>query len=171
LSTESTTIKERLAVKYSREVEHTMAVEIKMPQLSDTMNDGKIIEWRVKEGQQVSRGDILAEVETDKANLEIECFHQGILLKIMTPAEHVAKVGQVIAVIGEQGDAVGTPHLSHQAQPAASQASAPVSSQTPISAGTTAPVTSVQSETVVHKTYSNGNSLSTCSKACGGASN
>jgi pyruvate dehydrogenase E2 component (dihydrolipoamide acetyltransferase) len=81
-----------------------MAVEIKMPQLSDTMNDGKIVEWKVKEGDEVNRGDILAEVETDKANLEIECFHKGIVEKILTPADEVANVGDVIAVIREPGE-------------------------------------------------------------------
>ncbi|RMG39776.1 MAG: biotin/lipoyl-binding protein, partial [Candidatus Dadabacteria bacterium] len=54
-----------------------MATEIKMPQLSDTMHSGKILSWLKKEGDSVARGDILAEVETDKANLEIESFNQG----------------------------------------------------------------------------------------------
>ncbi|MEI6518036.1 MAG: biotin/lipoyl-containing protein, partial [bacterium] len=60
-----------------------MATEIKMPQLSDTMSSGKILSWRKSEGDQVKRGDILAEVETDKANLEIESFFNGVLLKVM----------------------------------------------------------------------------------------
>jgi pyruvate dehydrogenase E2 component (dihydrolipoamide acetyltransferase) len=81
-----------------------MAEEIRMPQLSDTMNDGKIVEWRVSEGDTVRRGDILAEVETDKANLEIEAFYSGVLLKIITAAGNVARVGDVIAVIGEPNE-------------------------------------------------------------------
>jgi len=83
-----------------------MAIEIKMPQLSDTMDSGKILNWSKSEGDQVERGDILAEVETDKANLEIESFHQGVLLKIMTPADSTANVGDIIAVIGEKGESV-----------------------------------------------------------------
>lgn len=85
-----------------------MATEIKMPQLSDTMDSGKILEWKISEGTAVSRGDILAEVETDKANLEIESFFNGTLLKIMTPAGSTANVGEIIAVIGEPGESVQT---------------------------------------------------------------
>lgn len=83
-----------------------MAVEMKMPQLSDTMSAGKILAWKKKEGDRVERGDILAEVETDKANLEIECFHPGTLLKVMVPAGTSAKVGDIIAVIGQPGEQV-----------------------------------------------------------------
>lgn len=83
-----------------------MATDVKMPQLSDTMSSGKILVWKKKEGDQVNRGDILAEVETDKANLEIESFFNGTLLKIMTPANSSAKVGEVIAVIGAAGESV-----------------------------------------------------------------
>ncbi|MDZ4786901.1 MAG: dihydrolipoamide acetyltransferase family protein [bacterium] len=83
-----------------------MANEIKMPQLSDTMNSGKILAWRKKEGEKVARGDILAEVETDKANLEIESFTQGVLLKIAIPAGSIANVGEIIAYMGEAGEVV-----------------------------------------------------------------
>ncbi|NDC37873.1 MAG: biotin/lipoyl-binding protein, partial [Proteobacteria bacterium] len=78
-----------------------MASEIKMPQLSDTMSSGKILSWKKKEGDTVKRGDILAEVETEKANLEIESFQQGTLLKILVPAGTMGKVGDAIAVIGQ----------------------------------------------------------------------
>lgn len=83
-----------------------MATDVKMPQLSDTMSSGKILTWKKNEGDQVNRGDILAEVETDKANLEIESFFNGTLLKICVPANSTAKVGEVIAVIGAAGEAV-----------------------------------------------------------------
>lgn len=89
-----------------------MATEIKMPQLSDTMDSGKILEWKVSEGTEVNRGDILAEVETDKANLEIESFFNGTLLKIHTPAGATATVGEIIAVIGQPGESVGAPSES-----------------------------------------------------------
>lgn len=92
-----------------------MATEIKMPQLSDTMSSGKILVWRKKEGDVVNRGDILAEVETDKANLEIEAFHQGTLLKICAPAGESAKVGDIIAVIGQPGEATGVSTSSSSA--------------------------------------------------------
>ncbi len=86
-----------------------MATEIKMPQLSDTMSSGKILSWRKSEGDQVKRGDILAEVETDKANLEIESFFNGVLLKVMVPSGTDAKVGEVIAMLGAVGESVSTP--------------------------------------------------------------
>jgi pyruvate dehydrogenase E2 component (dihydrolipoamide acetyltransferase) len=118
-----------------------MATDIKMPQLSDTMSSGKILSWRLKEGDAVKRGDILAEVETDKANLEIESFFNGTLLKVMIPAGSVAKVGEVIAVIGQAGEAVGAPSSAPQAAPSApaattqqaapKQAAAPTPVQTP----------------------------------------
>ncbi|MEY4670115.1 MAG: hypothetical protein RL518_2814 [Pseudomonadota bacterium] len=105
-----------------------MATEIKMPQLSDTMSSGKILTWKKKEGDQVSRGDILAEVETDKANLEIESFFNGTLLKILTPANSTAKVGEIIAVIGAAGEAVAagsTPSTSTPAPTPAPKAATP----------------------------------------------
>ncbi len=83
-----------------------MATEVKMPQLSDTMDSGKILSWNKQEGDSVSRGDILAEVETDKANLEIESFNQGTLLKIVVPENESADVGSIIAYIGEAGEEV-----------------------------------------------------------------
>lgn len=83
-----------------------MATEMKMPQLSDTMDKGKILGWRKREGEAVARGDILAEVETDKANLEIECFTPGTLLKILVPAGSTAVVGEAIAVLGNPGETV-----------------------------------------------------------------
>jgi pyruvate dehydrogenase E2 component (dihydrolipoamide acetyltransferase) len=96
-----------------------MATEVKMPQLSDTMSSGKIIAWKKNVGDTVTRGDILAEVETDKANLEIESFFNGTLLSIAIPAGEVASVGSVIAVIGAAGEATAKP------QPAAANAPAP----------------------------------------------
>ena len=91
-----------------------MAKEIKMPQLSDTMDSGKIITWLKAEGDSLTRGDILAEVETDKANLEIESFDEGTLLKIAVAADETAQVGEVIAVIGAEGEAVSTSSSSKE---------------------------------------------------------
>jgi pyruvate dehydrogenase E2 component (dihydrolipoamide acetyltransferase) len=81
-----------------------MAHEIKMPQLSDTMHSGKILVWNKKIGDTVKRGDILAEVETDKANLEIESFQEGTLLEIKIEANSTANVGEVICVLGQAGE-------------------------------------------------------------------
>lgn len=117
-----------------------MATEIKMPQLSDTMSSGKILVWRHKEGDSIKRGDILAEVETDKANLEIESFFNGTLLKVLVAAGTAAKVGEVIAVIGQPGESVGAPpsapvqSSSNAPAPQASAASAPLPSTAPAAA-------------------------------------
>ncbi len=83
-----------------------MATEVTMPQLSDTMNEGRILSWKKKEGESVARGDALAEVATDKADLEIESFFDGVLLKIHAPVGSTVKVGSIIATIGNQGESV-----------------------------------------------------------------
>jgi pyruvate dehydrogenase E2 component (dihydrolipoamide acetyltransferase) len=85
-----------------------MAHEIKMPQLSDTMDSGKILEWNKKVGDNIERGDILAIVETDKANLEIESFVKGTLLEIIINENSEAAVGEVIAIIGEASEKTST---------------------------------------------------------------
>jgi pyruvate dehydrogenase E1 component beta subunit len=80
-----------------------MAIELKMPALSPTMEEGKLAKWLVKEGDEVHSGDILAEIETDKATMEFEAVDEGTIGKIVVPegSENV-KVGTVIALI--QGD-------------------------------------------------------------------
>ena len=75
-----------------------------MPQLSDTMQNGRILSWHKKPGDFAKRGDILAEVETDKANLEIECFDEGVILKVIVPEGSTAGVGEPIAIIGAAGE-------------------------------------------------------------------
>jgi pyruvate dehydrogenase E2 component (dihydrolipoamide acetyltransferase) len=82
-----------------------MAVtKVLMPKLSEQMEDGKIIKWLKQEGDRVQSGDILAEVETDKADVEMEAFGSGVLRKVLVPAGAKAAVGGLIAVIAEPGD-------------------------------------------------------------------
>jgi pyruvate dehydrogenase E2 component (dihydrolipoamide acetyltransferase) len=82
-----------------------MAVtRVVMPKLSDQMEGGKIIKWLKQEGDRVQSGDILAEVETDKADVEMEAFGSGVLRKILVPAGSTATVGGLIGVIAEPGD-------------------------------------------------------------------
>ena len=81
-----------------------MATEITMPKLSDTMEEGTIISWRKSVGEKVERGDIVAEVETDKANMELEAFVSGTLLETRFKAGDVVPVGTVIAIVGEAGE-------------------------------------------------------------------
>ena len=80
-----------------------MAEIIRMPRLSDTMEEGNIVAWLKKVGDKVSPGDILAEVETDKATMELESFHEGYLLYISVPQGPVP-VNDILAVIGEKGE-------------------------------------------------------------------
>ena len=82
-----------------------MAVtKVVMPKLSEAMESGKIIKWLKKEGDRVQGGDILAEVETDKADVEMEAFGAGVLRKIIVLAGEKAPVGTLIGVIAEPGD-------------------------------------------------------------------
>ena len=80
--------------------------DILMPKLSDTMEEGKIIRWLKQRGERVAIGDILAEVETDKANMELEAFDEGVLGEIRIAEGESAPVGAVIAVLAEPGTAV-----------------------------------------------------------------
>src|SRR5690606_10064006 len=79
------------------------ASAIQMPKLSDTMTEGTIQKWIVKEGDKVSPGDPIAEVETDKATLEMEAYEGGTILKILVGDGESAPVAGPIAVIGEPG--------------------------------------------------------------------
>lgn len=81
-----------------------MAIEITMPKLSDTMTDGQFISWRKNIGERVERGDIIAEVETDKAVMELEAFASGILIKTMAKEGETVPVGTVLGLIGEEGE-------------------------------------------------------------------
>ena len=82
-----------------------MSIEIKMPALSPTMEEGTLAKWLVKEGDTVSSGDLMAEIETDKATMEFEAVDEGVIAKILVPegAEGV-KVGDVIAILAEEGE-------------------------------------------------------------------
>lgn len=81
-----------------------MAEVIKMPKMSDTMEEGVIASWLVKEGDKVSSGDILAEVETDKATMELESYEDGTILYIGIKEGDAVPVDGVIAIIGEKGE-------------------------------------------------------------------
>jgi pyruvate dehydrogenase E2 component (dihydrolipoamide acetyltransferase) len=81
-----------------------MADIVEMIQLSPTMEEGKLVAWLKNEGDRVSTGDLIAEIETDKATMEMESFFDGTLLKILAPAGTSAKVGTHLAIIGEPGE-------------------------------------------------------------------
>jgi len=81
-----------------------MAEVIRMPKMSDTMEEGVIASWLKKEGEEVSSGDVLAEVETDKATMELESYDDGTLLHIGVKEKESVPVDGVIAIIGEKGE-------------------------------------------------------------------
>jgi pyruvate dehydrogenase E2 component (dihydrolipoamide acetyltransferase) len=102
---------------------------IMMPRLSDTMEEGTVAKWNIKVGDTVNEGDILAEIETDKATMEFESFHQGTLLHIGLNEGESAPVDSVLAIIGKKGtDISGI--LAAQNEPAAAPVKAVTSEST-----------------------------------------
>ena len=81
-----------------------MAEIINMPRLSDTMEEGTVAKWFKKVGDQVNEGDILAEIETDKATMEFESFNEGELLHIGIEEGGTAPVDTLLAIIGSKGE-------------------------------------------------------------------
>jgi pyruvate dehydrogenase E2 component (dihydrolipoamide acetyltransferase) len=81
-----------------------MAIAVKMPKMSDTMTEGVIVDWNVKVGDQVSSGDILAEVETDKATMDLENYDKGEILHLAVGAGEAIPVDGVVAIVGKKGE-------------------------------------------------------------------
>jgi pyruvate dehydrogenase E1 component beta subunit len=124
-----------------------MPVQILMPALSPTMTDGKLAKWLKQEGDAVAAGDVIAEIETDKATMEVEAVDEGVLGKILVPegTEGVV-VNTPIAVLLEEGEDASTVAAASPATPAPATAIAPtsptVSDTQPLPAGQPAPVVS-----------------------------
>ena len=83
-----------------------MSIVIEMPKLSDTMSVGTVVKWYKSVGESVVNGDILAEIETDKATMELENFDDGVLLKLLAAEGDEVEIGKPLAVIGEPGEDV-----------------------------------------------------------------
>jgi pyruvate dehydrogenase E2 component (dihydrolipoamide acetyltransferase) len=98
-------------------------IPVLMPSLSPTMSEGKILKWNKKVGDKISSGDAIAEVETDKSNLDIEAYDDGTLVKIVVGENQMAKVGAPIAYIAGKGGKAAT--SAPAAAPAAPRAEAP----------------------------------------------
>ena len=99
-----------------------------MPKLSDTMTEGTLLRWRKKKGEKVQVGDILAEVETDKATMEMEAFEEGVLADIYVPEGGKVVVGAAIALVLGEGEKPGDKPKAAPAAPAAPAAAAPAAS-------------------------------------------
>ena len=96
-----------------------------MPRLSDTMTEGVIAAWHKKVGDTVKKGDLLAEVETDKATMELESYKDGVLLHIGTDKGGKLQVNDLLAIIGSPGEDISSLTKTSSAQPAASSQPAP----------------------------------------------
>lgn len=85
-----------------------MAEIVRMPKLSDTMTEGVVAEWHKKVGDNVSSGDLLAEIETDKATMEFEAFQEGVLLHIGVEKGKATKVDGILAILGQKGEDISS---------------------------------------------------------------
>lgn len=81
-----------------------MAIIVNMPRLSDTMEEGTVASWLKKVGDKIEEGDILAEIETDKATMEFESFNEGTLLHIGVQEGETTMVDELLAIIGDEGE-------------------------------------------------------------------
>lgn len=123
-----------------------MPIEILMPALSPTMTEGNLAKWNVKEGDKIKSGQVIAEIETDKATMEVEAVDEGVIGKIMIPGgTEAVKVNQLIALLLEDGedkaalDSYKPKAAAAPAPAAAASAAAPAASAAPSVAATSAP--------------------------------
>ncbi|MDO5896037.1 pyruvate dehydrogenase complex dihydrolipoamide acetyltransferase [Agrobacterium sp. Azo12] len=102
-----------------------MPINITMPALSPTMEEGNLAKWLVKEGDKVAPGDVIAEIETDKATMEVESVDEGVVAKIVVPAgTDAVKVNALIAILAEEGEDVAAAAKGGDAAPAKAEAKA-----------------------------------------------
>ncbi len=102
-----------------------MPIDVFMTQLSPTMTEGKVARWLKKEGDTLSSGEVMAEVETDKATMEMEVVDEGVLHSILAPEGSIVPVGSPIAVIAEDGEEVPADYKPDAGQQEAPKAEAP----------------------------------------------
>ena len=129
-----------------------MAIYIEMPKLSDTMTEGTLVKWRKNEGDKVRVGDVLADIETDKATMEMEVFDDGVLHRHLVAEGAKIPIGEKIALLLLKGEAPpadgaqpAAPKVPAPAKPSPAAAPAAESSSAkpaPSSATTTAPASS-----------------------------
>ena len=108
-----------------------MAEIVRMPKLSDTMTEGVVAEWHKNVGDQVESGEVLAEIETDKATMEFESFQDGVLLHIGVDKGATAAVDSILAILGEAGEDVSALLAAESAAPSAEPASEPAPAPAP----------------------------------------
>ncbi|MFT7395429.1 MAG: pyruvate dehydrogenase E2 component (dihydrolipoamide acetyltransferase) [Flavobacterium sp.] len=108
-----------------------MAIKVTMPRLSDTMTEGTVATWLKKVGDKISEGDILAEIETDKATMEFESFDEGTLLYIGIPEGETAPVDSLLAIIGDEGEDVAALIADKSAPTTESESAKPDNEEAP----------------------------------------
>ncbi|NIA22004.1 MAG: hypothetical protein GWP05_08605 [Anaerolineaceae bacterium] len=81
-----------------------MATQMVMPKLSDTMTEGTVVAWLKSEGERIEAGEVLAEVQSDKATIELEAYTSGVVRKIVVAADQTVPVGELIAIIAEEDE-------------------------------------------------------------------
>ncbi|MEL7269248.1 MAG: 2-oxo acid dehydrogenase subunit E2 [Bacteroidota bacterium] len=119
-----------------------MAEVINMPRLSDTMEEGTVAKWLKNVGDKVEEGDILAEIETDKATMEFESFHEGTLLHIGIQEGEGAPVDSLLAIIGEDGEDIASLLNGSASEAALAEAAPMAEKEEPVSEAVPAPVAS-----------------------------
>jgi len=92
-----------------------MPIAVEMPKMSDTMEEGVLVAWLVEEGQSVQAGDVIAQVETDKATMDLEAYDDGVLLKRVAAAGASVPIGALIAVLGKEGESADDVIAAHGA--------------------------------------------------------
>src|SRR2546425_615553 len=103
-----------------------------MPKMGDAMTEGKVLKWRKRPGDSIAKGEAIAEIETDKVNVDIEAEEGGVLLEILVDEGKSAPVGASIAVIGAPGQKV-------QPRPLSAPAAQPAPAPAPVAAGAARP--------------------------------
>jgi pyruvate dehydrogenase E2 component (dihydrolipoamide acetyltransferase) len=135
-----------------------MANIIRMPKLSDTMTDGTVAVWHKKVGDKVKSGELLAEIETDKATMEFESYEDGILLHIGIEKGKSAPVDSLLAIIGKEGEDISG-LLSGGAAPAAPAAATPSPTPTPLPTPTPTPTPTPAPTVVAEMSHSSNGRL------------
>src|SRR5215470_16357884 len=108
-----------------------MITKVVLAKLSPTMEEGTIVKWTKSEGDAIKQGDVLAEIETDKANMEMEALGAGVLRKILVPAGGKAPIGALIGVIADPGEDIAPLLAKEGAKAAAAPAPAPSPAPSP----------------------------------------
>lgn len=108
-----------------------MPIAIEMPKMTDTMEEGVLIEWSVEEGDKIAAGDVIAQVETDKATMDVEAYDDGVLLKKVAKAGEALPIGGLIAILGDAGEDVSQMIAEHGSNDAASAPTTETAAETP----------------------------------------